>query len=55
MGTLAVGIACYWILLMLWVSVHWYPSTVDRICHFLYQMFLLAVFLLTYLAHGAAA
>ncbi len=55
MGTFAIASVCYWVLLMLWVSVRWYPATVDRVCHFLYQMFLLAVFLLAYLANGPAA
>lgn len=55
MGTFALCFVIYWILLMLWVSVRWYRATVDRVCHFLYQMFILAVFLLAYLAHGPAA
>jgi hypothetical protein len=49
MSTFAVSYVCFWVFLMLWASVRWYPSTVDRVGHFLYQMFLLGVFLMVYL------
>ena len=53
MGIVAVGFVCFWILLMLWASVRWYPTTVDRVGHFLFQMILVAAFLLTYFGNRA--
>lgn len=53
MSFFAVVYVGMWILLMLWASIRWYPSTVDRVGHFLYQMFLVAVFLLAYFSHLA--
>jgi len=53
MSIFAVVFICFWILLMVLASVRWYPATVDRVGHFLFQMFLLAVFLLTYYAGRA--
>ena len=50
MGAFAVVYVGGWIFLMGWASVRWYPTRPDRIGYFLYQMFLLAVFLLFYFA-----
>jgi hypothetical protein len=53
MGTCAIVYIGIWVLLMGWASARWYPTRPDRIGHFLYQMFLLAVFLLIYFGHGS--
>ena len=52
MGVYAMAYVGSWIFLMGWASFRWYPTRPDRIGHFLYQMFLLAVFLLVYFGRG---
>ena len=51
MGIFAVVFICFWILLMLWASVRWYPATVDRVGHFVFQMMIVAGFVLTYFGY----